>query len=166
VKPFLLLDRDGVVNEPPLPPERYILNIKQLYVRNRVIEEIVRIQKFASVAIVSNQQCIGKKLVTLNQVIGINDEINMNLINKGGSAVEFFICSHLEVDKCMCRKPKPGLLLQAINQFRNGDKRECIYIGDQESDFEAATKAGIRFQLVYDEQSTVRTLEGIKLSSF
>ena len=166
MKPILLLDRDGVVNESPILPDRYILNVEKLNIRKGVIREIVRIQEFASVAFISNQQCVGKHLVTLHELNIINREINQSLISHGGTAVEFFTCPHLEEDNCECRKPKPGLLLQAINLYRNGDKRECIFVGDQEVDFEASTRAEIAFQMVYDEVSTVSALSRIHLKSF
>jgi D-glycero-D-manno-heptose 1,7-bisphosphate phosphatase len=166
MKPILLLDRDGVVNDQPKFPDRYVLSVEKLRIREGVIREIVRIQKFALVAFVSNQQCIGKKLVTLDEVKKINHEINLSLIACGGTHVEFFICPHLEEDRCECRKPKPGLLLQAINKFRYGDKQECIFVGDQQVDFEAATKAKIDFRFVYDEGSTIKTLRSIQMESF
>ena len=166
MRPLLLLDRDGVVNERPTPPERYILNIEDLRIRKKVVKEIVRIQKFALIAFISNQQCIDKKMITFKEVSKINEEINRNLVECGGLPVDFFVCPHLADAACVCRKPKPGLLLQAINRFQNGDKKACIFVGDQTSDAEAAARAGVRFRLVKDEQSVIATLAAMELSDF
>lgn len=166
MKPLLLLDRDGVVNDPPVPPNRYILSEKQLRLRSGVIEEIKRIQSFASVAVISNQQCVGKMLITRKQVEEINDVINRSLVRLGGSAIRFFICFHLDQDKCWCRKPRPGLLFEAIDMFRNGDIQDCLFIGDQQIDFEAAMRARIKFRLTQSEEETIQILSKLSLSNF
>lgn len=166
MKPLLLLDRDGVLNEPPTPPHRYILSIDQLRLRESVIREIKRIQEFAFVAVVSNQQSIGKGMVTVEQVEEMNEHINEILAKQGGSAMKFFICPHLEEAKCLCRKPNPGLLYQAINLHRRGNREKCLFIGDQATDHKAALNAGVKFRLVHDEKSTIKVLKNLTLSSF
>lgn len=55
----------------------------------------------------------------------------------GGTLAEYAI-------ECLCRKPKPGMLISLMEQFQVGPD-DTIYIGDQESDRQAAEAAGVRF---------------------
>ena len=55
---------------------------------------------------------------------------------------EIFVCTHDDEDNCSCRKPKPGMILEAIST-NNLKYNECIMIGDSLKDIEAANSAGI-----------------------
>jgi len=65
---------------------------------------------------------------------------------------QFFVCPHLPEAGCDCRKPRPGLLLQAGKQ-RGVDLRSAFMVGDQNADMEAARAAGCRGILVLSGQS-------------
>ena len=55
----------------------------------------------------------------------------------------WYFCPHNpEIEVCDCRKPSPGMLLEAINDFK---AEEIIFIGDKSSDRDAAMNAGIKF---------------------
>lgn len=58
-----------------------------------------------------------------------------------GSFDGWFVCRHAPAAACECRKPQPGLVLQAAQSF-NVEPRECVVIGDIGSDVEAAQRAG------------------------
>ncbi|NND54328.1 MAG: HAD-IIIA family hydrolase, partial [Gammaproteobacteria bacterium] len=58
-----------------------------------------------------------------------------------------FICPHAPDDGCDCRKPKPGLLLQAAEYFACG-LQNMVFVGDKKSDVEAANAAGVMPVLV------------------
>lgn len=62
-------------------------------------------------------------------------------------ADDWFICPHDSGDQCDCRKPKPGLLEQAIRKH-GLVREECIYVGDRETDIECAHRAGMRAVLL------------------
>ena len=55
---------------------------------------------------------------------------------------EIYVCKHDDGDDCECRKPKPGMILDAISKH-NLKYEECIMIGDSIKDIEAAHAAGI-----------------------
>ena len=55
---------------------------------------------------------------------------------------EIFVCMHDDDDNCKCRKPKPGMILDAISKY-NLFHEECIMIGDSVKDLKAANAAGI-----------------------
>ena len=64
-----------------------------------------------------------------------------------GSFDGWFVCRHMPADACECRKPQPGLVLQAAQRFAI-EPRECAVIGDIGSDVEAAQRAGAHAVLV------------------
>jgi D-glycero-D-manno-heptose 1,7-bisphosphate phosphatase len=147
LKPILILDRDGVINEAPILPRRYILRIDELKIDEAVIQLIVQSQDRSwIVCVATNQQAIGKGLLSYYQLNLIHNKINSCIIEAGGSAVEFFVCPHLQEEQCSCRKPMPGLLLQAMSKFSQSvDPQKVVFIGDQESDRKAALSAGIKY---------------------
>ncbi len=89
------------------------------------------------VAVVSNQSGIGRGLVTREQVDAVNRRVDELL----GPFDGFFLCPHAPEDDCECRKPKPKLLLDAARAL-GVPPAACAYVGDKESDVQAAHNAG------------------------
>jgi D-glycero-D-manno-heptose 1,7-bisphosphate phosphatase len=65
----------------------------------------------------------------------------------GGRIDEFLVCPHRPEDNCACRKPKPGLLLRAAENYHL-TLAHCVFVGDAFTDFLAAQAAGCRSLLV------------------
>jgi D-glycero-D-manno-heptose 1,7-bisphosphate phosphatase len=101
--------------------------------------------KFVCVA--TNQQGLGKGLISWSNLDKLHNKINKQIIVGGGKSIKFYVCPHLETDDCVCRKPKPGLILQALRDF-NVEKKKVIFIGDQLSDELAAIAAGVDFYYI------------------
>lgn len=91
---------------------------------------------------VTNQSGIGRKLVDENFVA----EVNSLFIEKF-SFDDFYYCPHLPEDHCRCRKPEPGMLLEARYRHRLNLKKSYV-IGDKDSDMEAARSVGARGILI------------------
>lgn len=89
------------------------------------------------IAVVSNQSGIGRGLVTRAQVDAVNRRVEELL----GPFDGFFLCPHAPEDDCECRKPKPKLLLDAARTL-GVSPAECAYVGDKETDVQAAHNAG------------------------
>jgi D-glycero-D-manno-heptose 1,7-bisphosphate phosphatase len=150
---LILFDRDGVINEVPKVPSRYILNRSSLILNQVILKLIVELQlDFKKVAVITNQQCVGKGLISLNDLNLIHKKIDDSLKKLGGFPLKFYICTHLESLECKCRKPKPGLFELARKDFMIS-KDKTIYIGDSPSDEEAAKYFGIKF-LNYKHRET------------
>lgn len=140
-----IFDRDGVINKKAKYPKRYILDISDLKINADVLSFIVSLQQQKKyLAVATNQQCIGKGLINDFDLQNIHSEIDSALILLGGNRLEYFVCGHLKIDKCKCRKPQPGLLEQILDKF-SIELKDAIFIGDSTSDFIAARKAGINF---------------------
>jgi D-glycero-D-manno-heptose 1,7-bisphosphate phosphatase len=145
---LVIFDRDGVINE--------LIQESNIFRSPRSISEVVIDSTIKSLmqnldaagvklAIASNQPEISRGFITRETLLSINNEILKTL----GLKVNFFICPHDDVDDCLCRKPKPGLLLQIVEQF-GIPIREVIFIGDRNIDMLAASEIGMQFLLYRD----------------
>lgn len=145
---LVIFDRDGVINLAPKEGERYILSGKDLELNPVIIDFILGLQgKSVATCVATNQQCVGKGIISAEQLREIHDAINLIILKAGGEGLEFFTCPHLINEDCLCRKPKPGLLLQALEFFGVTPSR-AIFIGDQISDKIAANSAGLDFLFI------------------
>jgi D-glycero-D-manno-heptose 1,7-bisphosphate phosphatase len=160
---LLILDRDGVLNRAPEGESRYILSLDELVVNLDILELVSEYQKLGGTAVVAtNQQCLGKGLISIHQLEKIHKHINDVLTQCGGNPMKFFICPHLIAESCTCRKPAPGLLIRAAKDF-NVHLNDCIFIGDQITDAQAATKVNcsyidikaINFDLEHQSSSNI-----------
>lgn len=145
---LVIFDRDGVINRAPQNNKRYVLSLEELFINSLVLKFIVDLQAkgiFACVA--TNQQCVGKKLISVAQLNEIHTKIVNNILASGGEPIKFFVCPHLVEVNCLCRKPKPGLLNDAINFFGISPAK-TLFIGDSISDKEAADSAKVDFMFI------------------
>ncbi|MGZ6825797.1 MAG: D-glycero-alpha-D-manno-heptose-1,7-bisphosphate 7-phosphatase [Mycobacteriales bacterium] len=94
-------------------------------------------------AVVSNQSGVARGLLTRGQLTEVNARVEELL----GPLGPFLCCLHGPGDGCRCRKPAPGLLLDAAAAL-GVDPRDCALIGDIGADVEAARAAGARPVLV------------------
>lgn len=95
------------------------------------------------VAVVSNQSGVGRGLLTLPQVHAVNRRVE-ELV---GPVDGWHVCPHAPDAGCACRKPAPGLLLDAARALAV-DVTRCVVIGDIAADIEAARAVGARGVLV------------------
>jgi histidinol-phosphate phosphatase family protein len=100
-------------------------------------------------AVVSNQSGVGRGLIRQDELDAVNRRIEELL----GPVGPFFCCPHRADERCACRKPAPGLLLDAARYLGVNPER-CVMVGDIGSDMEAAAAAGAQGILV----PTPRTL--------
>ena len=99
-------------------------------------------------AVVSNQSGIALGLVTPAQVHAVNARIEALL----GPLGPWAVCPHAPADACACRKPAPGLVLDAAERL-GVDPGACVVIGDIGADVAAARAAGARGILVPTAQT-------------
>jgi histidinol-phosphate phosphatase family protein len=145
----IFLDRDGVINE-----ERGLFNSPEnLVLFNFAAEAIKKINTSDYKAIlVTNQPSIAKNIASLEELKTIHNKMETILGNAGAKLDEIYFCPHhpqkgfpgerpeYKID-CDCRKPKPGMLLYAAEDF-NIDLKNSFIVGDTERDILAGKKAG------------------------
>ena len=147
----IFLDRDGTINK----YVGFLRNIDDFELIEGVAEAIKLINQSGYLAIVvTNQPVIARGEVTWEELNMIHKKM-ATLLGKEGAYVDgIYICPHhpdkgfegerpeYKID-CDCRKPKPGLLLQAAKDF-NIDLSESYMIGDSRRDVEAGENAGVK----------------------
>ena len=140
---FILLDRDGVINK--AVRGGYVTSIAMLHLIPGAARAIATLNRHGyQVLVVSNQQCVGKGLLRAEELEKISAALrDMIRRESGGVIADYFYCPHLAAVNCTCRKPRPGLILEA--QRRYGIRlSETYFIGDSYSDIETARRAGCR----------------------
>lgn len=152
------LDRDGVINKNAAEHD-YVKTVDELELLDGIGVAIARIKNAGyKVIVISNQQGVGKGVMKAVDVDEIHAEINTRLKANYVQIDAFYWCGHLINDKCVCRKPKPGLFEQAILEHEV-DRNNSFFIGDRESDKIAGELVGIKTILVESDSSIVQTVE-------
>lgn len=145
----IFLDRDGTINK----YVGFLRNIDDFELIDGVSEAIKKINQSGYLAIVvTNQPVIARGEVTWEELNEIHKKME-TLLGRDGAYIDgIYICPHhpdkgfegerpeYKID-CDCRKPKPGLLLQAVKDF-NIDLSQSIMIGDSDRDAMAGEIAG------------------------
>jgi D-glycero-D-manno-heptose 1,7-bisphosphate phosphatase len=141
----VFLDRDGVINQ---DPPHYVHKIEDMVILPRVGEAIRLLNdKGYLVIVVSNQSGVGRGRYTEKDVDIFHKEMHLRLQKQGARINTFYFCPHKPDEGCDCRKPLPGMLLEA-KEDHNIDLSESWLIGDKRTDCEAADAAGVRSILV------------------
>ena len=151
----VFLDRDGTIN-------RYVgflRDIEQFELIDGVAEAIRRINDSGYlVIVVTNQPVIARGEVTVGQLNTIHNKMETLLGNEGAYIDALYYCPHhpdkgfegevaeLKTD-CDCRKPKPGMLLQAAKEL-NIDLKSSWMVGDSWDDVQAGINAGCMTALI------------------
>lgn len=143
----LFLDRDGVINR-RLPGD-YVRDYSQFDFLPGVLEAITALTLvFGRIFIVTNQQGIGKGLMDAAQLEAIHQSMISAIAGVGGRIDKIYFCPHLASEGCQCRKPLPGMALQAARDFPEVDFRRSIMAGDTESDIRFGANLGMQTALI------------------
>ncbi len=157
----IFLDRDGTINK----DVGFLRNIEDFELIDGVVEAIRKINKSGYLCIVvTNQPVIARGEVTEKQLEEIHNKMETLLGVEGAYIDGIYYCPHhpdkgyegeiseLKIE-CNCRKPKPGMLLQAAEDF-NIDLSKSWMIGDTERDILAGKNAGCKTALISKDCET------------
>ncbi len=138
--PAVFLDRDGVIIE---NVSTYVRSWADVRLIPGAIDALIHIsQSPYKIVIVTNQSAVGRKIISTAQADRINSRL-LDIIRQAGGRIDgLFMCPHAPIDHCDCRKPKPGLILQASQQL-DIDLENSLLIGDAISDLLAGQAAGV-----------------------
>jgi D-glycero-D-manno-heptose 1,7-bisphosphate phosphatase len=139
----VFLDRDGVVNVSPGPG--YVTRWEDFRLEPGIVGvlRVIRARGYESV-VVTNQRGVALGLVQTQELDRIHRELRSRLLNDYGlSLLDVLHCPHDDTDACACRKPKPGMLLEAARRHRL-DLATSWMVGDGERDVAAGRAAGCR----------------------
>ena len=136
----IFLDRDGVINK----EVNYLHNIDDFEFIDGVFEACRHFQKLGyEIIIITNQSGIARGYYTEFDYQLITKWMLDQFEERNVKILDVFHCPHGPDSSCNCRKPKPGMLLKAINQYGIDMKRSWM-IGDKDVDIKAANAANIQ----------------------
>ena len=156
----IFLDRDGTINK----HVGFLRKPEDLELLPRAAEAIKRINSSGYLAIViTNQPVIARGEVTVDELREIHNKLETELGKAGAYIDGIYYCPHhpdkgfegeiseLKID-CDCRKPKPGLILKAVEDF-NISLKDSWMIGDDGRDIGCGKNAGCKTALIGTDES-------------
>ena len=146
MKPIAFFDRDGVINV----DIGYLWRKEDFSWVEGAPEAIRYLNEHGwHVVVVTNQSGVARGYYQEAEVVSLHEWINDCLGAQGARIDAFYYCPHHTegsvvpyAQECACRKPNPGMLLQAFADF-SATRERSFLIGDKESDMQAAAAAGI-----------------------
>ena len=139
----VFLDRDGVINFKP-PKGEYIRTWEEFHFIPGVSDWIRLFNALGLlVVVITNQRGVAKGLIRRENLEEIHRNMTTALARVGARIDDVFCCPH-EEGSCDCRKPKPGLVLEARRKW-NISLSDSLLIGDSENDRGLAEACGLGF---------------------
>ena len=160
----VFLDRDGVINV-KAPEGQYITRWEEFHFLPGVADAIARLNEARfSVIVVSNQRGVGKGCMTIDALEEIHRRMIEQLAASNARIDAIYYCPHDADACCACRKPAPGMLLQAAENHRL-DLRNSWIVGDSDSDILAGKNAGCRTVRIVRLDATIEVLSDLTFRS-
>jgi histidinol-phosphate phosphatase family protein len=136
--PVVYLDRDGTLNFDP----GYLNQPEQLRLLPGVGPAVARLNRAGfKTVVLSNQSGVARGLITQDQLEAIHQRLRELLAEDGAWLDGIFICPHHPDERCICRKPAPGLVHRALQEL-GVFPGNAIVIGDKATDVELARNVG------------------------
>ena len=157
----VFLDRDGTINV----DKHYVYKQEDFEFISGVPQAIKSLNDDGyKVIVISNQSGIARGFYTVGDVEKLHGYVDGELAKHGAKIDAYYICPHHPdfTGECECRKPKTGLVEQAVRKF-DVDISLSYMVGDKESDGECARAAGIKAFIIDSERGIldlVLTLTG------
>jgi histidinol-phosphate phosphatase family protein len=147
----LFLDRDGVINERIW--NGYVLDYEHFVFKAHTLAALKFLtQYFSYTIIVTNQQCVSKKLITSEELEEIHDQMLAEITQFGGKINCVFAATESKGKNPFRRKPNNLMGLEAQEMFPNIDFNKSIMIGDTDTDIEFGKNLGMKTILIKSEE--------------
>ena len=160
MKKAVFLDRDGVINE----DSGYVSSVENFKFIHGVFETLKEFRKLGFLLIiVTNQSGIARGFYSLEDFMVLNEFMLDEFAKNGIKIDKVYFCPHGADENCECRKPRAGMILQALSEF-DIDPQKSFLIGDKPSDIEAAKNANLAnaYQIGIDGANLKEIYEKIK----
>ncbi|MCL2416628.1 MAG: HAD family hydrolase [Bacteroidales bacterium] len=150
----LFLDRDGVINQRRIndcvkTPDEFVFE-------DGALEAIAKLSKcFERIIVVTNQQGIGRKLMSEKTLHEIHEHMKNQVEQADGRIDAIYFCPDLSDSKSLYRKPNVGMGLLAKRQFPKIRFKRSIMVGDSISDMEFGKKLGMKTVFISNDKSLV-----------
>lgn len=147
----LFLDRDGVINERIFGG--YIRTIEEFVFKPRVLESLSKMSaSFGRIIVVTNQQGIGKKIMTESNLSEIHNYMINEIGRAGGRIDAVYFASNLKGAEPDRRKPEAAMAMEAKLDFPEIDFQRSIMVGDTDSDIKFGQNCGMKTVLMRSEE--------------
>lgn len=147
----LFLDRDGVINVRRI--DDYVKNVDEFIFIDGVKEALSIFAKhFRHIFIVTNQQGIGKGIMTMDDLETVHAEMMREIEKAGGRVDKIYSCPQLKSVPDNFRKPSPKMAFMAQHDFPDVDFSKSIMVGDANSDILFGQNAGMFTVFLGDEE--------------
>ena len=138
----LFLDRDGVINERII--DGYVLSWDEFRFLPGVKEALTLLSSvFGHIFIVTNQQGIGKGLMSEKDLEAIHEKMLQDISDAGGNITKVYYSPFLSAENHISRKPNPGMAIMARREYPVIDLTKSFMVGDSKSDMEFGRNAGM-----------------------
>jgi len=135
----VFLDKDGVIN---YDSPDYIKSWAEVVFVPGSLDAIKRLTRAGfSIILITNQSAINRKLMTREGLDYMLTKLTHTMADNGGKITDIFYCPHTPEEDCNCRKPLPGLIHKACQQYTIDLSSACM-IGDSARDIECGKAAG------------------------
>jgi D-glycero-D-manno-heptose 1,7-bisphosphate phosphatase len=137
----LFLDRDGVINLDRV----HVYREEDVEFTPGIFELCREYSDYGfKIVIITNQAGIAKGIYTTEDFLHLTEWMTGEFRKNGVDIAKVYFCPHHPdfTGPCNCRKPAPGMILQAVKEL-DLDLADCVLIGDMETDIEAGRSAGI-----------------------
>jgi histidinol-phosphate phosphatase family protein len=152
----LFLDRDGVINK-KLEAD-YVKNISEFEFLSGVLESLYFLKdEFYKIIIVTNQQGVGKGIMSMDAVDKVHDYMLYEIQNAGGNIDDIYTAPEQEELGSFYRKPAPGMGFKAKDDYPLIDFKKSIMVGDSESDILFGKRLGMKCILI--SKNTLRNAD-------
>jgi D-glycero-D-manno-heptose 1,7-bisphosphate phosphatase len=139
---FVFLDRDGVLNRRS-PVKRYVTTPEDLELLPGAREGLSLLSVHGyRIVIVTNQQGVALGQLSSEALAAVHDELRRQ-VSGAATFLDILVCPHSKLEGCPCRKPRPGMLLEAARRHAIPLAR-TFFVGDNPTDVEAGHAAGTR----------------------
>lgn len=143
----LFLDRDGVINQQLL--DDYVKKWSEFKFKDNVLFSLKKLSAlFGRIIIVTNQQGVGKGIMTVDELEIVHKKMKEEIEKAGGRIDRIYFCPKLEKENSEMRKPNQGMALQAKSDFPEIDFKRSIMVGDSISDMQFGKNAGMKTVLI------------------
>ena len=143
-RPYLLLDRDGTL----IVEREYLADPAQVELFPGAAAALVDARRAGwGLALLTNQSGLARGRFTAAQLDAVHARLAELLAQQGIALDGIFVCPHGPADDCPCRKPRVGLVTQAVAAL-DFDPRRAVVVGDKRSDLELAANVGAAGVLV------------------
>lgn len=154
----LFLDRDGVINR--RLPDAYVRNWEEFRFIEGVPEALALLGRhFGHLIVVTNQQGIGKKLMSVQDMEAVHRRMRQEIESAGGRIDAIYHCPGLAEEDPPCRKPNTGMARQAKRDFPEINFQHSVMVGDSLSDMEFGARLEMINVLIETKREALEKLQ-------